>query len=392
MTIAVYCQHVLGVGHLFRSLEICRALAPRPVVLITGGPPVEAALPENVREFRLPALVMDERFSELRPAAPGGDLEALRRERRRLLSSLFAAAAPEAFVVELYPFGRKAFGFELDPLLAGYGRRAGGPGFAVCSVRDVLVEKRAVRDYEERVVARLNRDFDAVLVHADPRVVRLEETFGRLADLVPPVLYTGFVTSRPPAGARDRLRCALRLGEDDRLVVASAGGGSVGFPLLAAVLEAVRCLEGSRRLFLQVFTGPFLPPEDFQRLQAAAGPRVRVERFSREFLSWLAAADLSISMGGYNTTMNLLAAGVPALVWPFPQNREQRLRCRRLEALGALAVLEDADLDPSRLARAMAAQLERPRPPPVEVDLNGAQATARWIAEHLGVPTPPAGA
>lgn len=386
MTIAVYCQHVLGVGHLFRSLEICRALAPRPLTLITGGPPVDVELPENVREFRLPALVMDERFSELRPAEPGPDLETLRRERRRRLGELFAAAAPEAFVVELYPFGRKAFGFELDPVLAGYGRRAGGRGLAVCSVRDVLVEKRAVAEYEERVVAVLNRDFDAVLVHADPHVLRLEETFGRLADIAPPVVYTGFVTPRPPAGARERLRSALGLGRGERLVVASAGSGSVGFPLLAAVLEAARHLGGSARLALQVFTGPFLPPQDVRRLQAAAGPRVRIERFSREFLSWLAAADLSISMGGYNTTMNLLAAGVPALVWPFPQNREQRLRCRRLESLGALQVLEEADLDPARLARAMAAVLERPRPSPAAVDLDGARATARWIEERLGSP------
>ncbi len=37
MKILVYCQHVLGVGHFFRTLEICRALAGHDVVLVSGA-------------------------------------------------------------------------------------------------------------------------------------------------------------------------------------------------------------------------------------------------------------------------------------------------------------------------------------------------------------------
>jgi predicted glycosyltransferase len=41
MKIIQYCQHVLGIGHLFCSLEISRALSDHEVILITGGPPVD---------------------------------------------------------------------------------------------------------------------------------------------------------------------------------------------------------------------------------------------------------------------------------------------------------------------------------------------------------------
>jgi len=66
-------------------------------------------------------------------------------------------------------------------------------------------------------------------------------------------------------------------------------------------------------------------------------------------------------------------------VWPFAQNREQRLRAARLEAMGALQLLRDADLEPSRLAALMDRLLERPGRPETGLDLEGAQATARWI-------------
>jgi predicted glycosyltransferase len=78
--------------------------------------------------------------------------------------------------------------------------------------------------------------------------------------------------------------------------------------------------------------------------------------------------------------MNLLTAGVPALVWPFAQNREQRLRSERLADLGALRVLADRDLEPQRLAALMDQALAQSARPAIDIDLGGAANTARWIA------------
>jgi len=378
MNIVFYCQHVLGIGHFFRSLEICRALHRHRVVLVTAGPGIGVDLPGHVRGVRLPALEMDRDFKALH-TGHGADLEAVRQLRRERLRDLLTTEAPELFILELYPFGRKAFRSEIDPLLEdmadGRLRRCG----VVCSLRDILVEKEAAEKHEARAVAVLNRHFDAVLVHADPRLVRLEETFGRCREIAVPLIYTGFVASGPPPDARRRLRAELGLNEPDRLIVVSAGGGNVGAPLVSAALDAFRLLRSNRKARLQVFTGPLLPPEDFERLRRGVREGVSVARFTPDFPSYLAAADLSVSMAGYNTTMNLLAARVPALVWPFAQNREQRLRAQRLEALGALRLLRDAEMEPPRLAVLMEQMLNRGQRPDSGIDLNGAAATAAWV-------------
>jgi predicted glycosyltransferase len=378
MNIAFYCQHVLGVGHLFRTLEICRALDRHRVRLISGGPTLEASLPPHVTEVRLPALRMDAGFKTLLAEA-GSDAEAVLRERRDRLRALFAAEPADLFVVELYPFGRKAFRFEIDPLLEAISAGRLPPCGVVCSVRDILVEKGDTAAYERRVVSTLNRFFDAVLVHADPGLVRLEETFSRVPEIEIPLVYTGFITPAPAPDARRRVRAELGVAAGERLVVASAGGGSVGMPLLEAAVSAFGRPEIPAGTRLMVFTGPFLPEPEFECLRALAAGRAVIERFSPDFLSLLSAADLSISMGGYNTTMNLLAARVRALVWPFAQNREQRMRSERLAARGALRVLADADLDPGRLAGIVREQLSGPRPPGGGVDLGGAATVADWV-------------
>ena len=53
MKILLYCQHVLGIGHLFRTLEIARALKEHHVTLVLGGPRASTSLPNHVRVVQL---------------------------------------------------------------------------------------------------------------------------------------------------------------------------------------------------------------------------------------------------------------------------------------------------------------------------------------------------
>jgi predicted glycosyltransferase len=222
-----------------------------------------------------------------------------------------------------------------------------------------------------------------VLVHADPRLVTLAETFGRFSQIKIPVQYTGFVAPRPNSEVAGRMRVSLGVPEGDRLVVISAGAGQVGWPLLQAAVPAARLLAEDFSTTTLVFTGPFLGGDRFDALCAQADPSVRVSRFFSDFLELLAAADLSVSMGGYNTTMNILAARVPALVWPFPQNREQGMRAGRLAELGLLGVLSDDDLVPGKLAARMRKTLDRGRPDVSRIDLGGAEKTANILLSGM---------
>lgn len=383
MKIVHYCQHVLGVGHLFRSLEIARALSGHEVALVSGGPEARIEPPAHVSLLRLPGLMMRDDFSEMFPLEPGRSLEEVKAERARLLLEHFRRLAPAILLVELFPFGRNQFSFELLPLLKGIRQGRFGPVKVVCSLRDILVEKANKAKYEARVVQRLNEFFDLLAIHADPRLLRLEATFGGLDLVRIPVRYTGFVTPRPEPGAGAALRGELGLDDGQPLIVASAGGGKVGGRLLFAALSAFARLKlpGAR---LRVFSGPYMDEEEYAALarQAEATPGVALKRFTGRFLNYLAAADLSLSQAGYNTAMNILATDAPALVWPFAQNREQRMRAERLERLGALSVLSDADLEPERLAARMAEVLRAGRQKgPTAVDIDGAAHTARLLWE-----------
>jgi len=383
MTIVFYCQHVLGLGHYMRSLAIVRELAPNRVVFVTGGPDVPADLPPHVVHERLPVLAMDEEFSSM---LAEDDLEAVKQGRAARLAEILERERPDVFVVELYPFGRCAFEFELLPALTAIRGGAFGRPVVLSSLRDILVEKADPEKFQSRVIGRLNTLFDGLLVHSDPALFPLDETFPRVGEITVPVVYTGFVTERPSPGARERLRRNLGLGPDDKLVVASAGGGKVGSELLFAAQQAYPFQWAGKPPRLEIFSGPFLDEHAFSRLRAGscAHENVFVSRFAGNFLDMLAAADASLSLAGYNTTMNVLASGVKALVWPFAQNREQSMRAVRLSERGALGVLAPEDLDPVRLAGLVGELLQDGRPASGGgVDLDGARESARLIVSNM---------
>ena len=372
----VYCQHVLGIGHLCRMLLILEQLRTYRITLVLGGTPLQLDFPKHVQVVQLPGLRMDETLSCLLPVEPDQEISILQEQRKAQLSAIFQQLQPNLLLVELFPFGRNLFRFELLPLLEQTQIRQNCR--VVCSVRDILVERDNTEKFEQRVLDRLNQYFDLLLVHGDPRLLTLDETFSRMKEIKIPVSYTGYICQPPQPEEGKQVREKYNINE--KLILVSAGSGSVGLALLTAAVDAFRQLDITVWR-MQVFTGPYLAESDFQRLKGLSSKTLRIERFSNTFPGWLAAADLSISMAGYNTTMNLLAADCPCLVYPFAQNREQRMRAEQLEQRGCLHILSKNDLQADILANKIVQALSKKtaRSASAAVLLDGAVTTAKLL-------------
>ena len=384
MNIILYCQYVWGMGHLFRSVEFVRALSDHQVILVAGGQDVDMNWPAHVEILRLPTLFMDEKFTTLIAGDAEQRLEDIQHRRRAMLFNLFESLRPDVFIVELYPFGRTAFGVELEPLLDSIRQGDFGKVKTVCSLRDILVEKKDPRAYEKRVIGSLKRYFDLLLVHADEKLLPLDHTFSRVKEIPIPLHYTGFIAQQGNALNGEKLRHELNVGADEKLIVASAGGGRSGHNPLKRVLQACHLLRERAQLRLEVFTGPFMDPQEFEDLCTLSEPGFNVRRFTQRFLDYLFAADLSVSLAGYNTCMNLLATRVPALVYPYHRQREQPMRVETLKNLLPLRILYDRDLDPAILSNHIEQMLlNPPAVKPINVNINGAENAARYLEKCL---------
>jgi len=379
-TLMLYCQHSVGVGHLVRSFSLAQALAEDwHVLFLNGGRlPAGIPLPESVEIIQLQPL----------GAGPDGKLishdenisvEHAKRKRREQILSCLETFNPQVIVVELFPFGRKKFSDEILPLLKRANERGRDGPAVLCSLRDVLVSRKDQELHDDRAAELVNRYFHGVLVHSDPTFVRLEESFHPRQPLAVPVYYTGFV-------ARERPQHTPKARE--RRILVSSGGGLTGRALFLSALEAHQILWREQRLPMTLVAGPFLGDEDWHALQVASGdlPGMALVRTVPDVGTAMERVSASASRCGYNTTMDILFSGVPALVVPFGEGHEdeQMKRARRLQTLGLVQVLDPSRLDGGTLAEAIRA-LETFRPDTARIQLDGAANTARWIGEFLAV-------
>jgi predicted glycosyltransferase len=393
-SVLFHVQHLLGIGHLQRALRLVAALADDGlrVVLVSGGEPLAAALPATVEIVQLPPIrARGSDFRDLVDAAGRPVDDRLRARRRQKLLDVFAAARPDAVLIEAFPFGRRAFRFELDPLIAA-ARSRQPRALVLCSVRDIVVAPEEVRRRQE-IVARVRADFDAVLVHGDPAFVSLEASFPEAHQLAGRLVYTGYVgAAAKPDRAGDECHGAGR-----REVLVSAGGGAVGGALLAAAVAARRqgCLAG---LDWRLLAGPNLAAAEFAALAQRLPERVALERYRADFPDLLRCCRVSISQAGYNTVLDLLAAGAAAVLVPFAAGREteQLLRAERLAAKGVVEMVAEPDLSPDRLVQAIERAVAA-GPARLAVDTGGAGRSARLVARLIrlgpvrlhGFATPP---
>jgi predicted glycosyltransferase len=367
-----YVQHLLGIGHLKRAEILAHAMIDSglDVTVAFGGRAVREVPFKGATVATLPAAtIAGENFSALLDAKGKPIDEAWMAARRDALIALLRKTDPDVVLIELFPFGRRQFRFELLPLLDAVHAERRPPRVA-CSVRDILVAgKLPSRDAE--TVATLRRYFSAVLVHGDPALIRFEATFPEATRLGDLIRYTGYVASPSSETA------AKGTGE----VIVSAGGGAVGAPLLAAAMAArpLTALAGHVWRFL---TGPNLGDDDFKTLAKHASERTIVERFRDDFADRLRASTLSISQAGYNTTMDILSAGARAIVVPYEAKgeTEQRLRAEILARKGLLTLLPAAELSPARVVQAVKTAIEKPTAA-LSVDVAGAVKTARIVGE-----------
>lgn len=373
--IMLYCQYLSGMGHLVRSTQFARALAEHcRVTVIIGGPRIDGfQTPDAVNFVYLPPLWQEDGAFRV---ADGDTVDLVKSRRQKALIDLFDTHRPDAVITEFFPFGRHDLLFELEPWMRHI--RATSPDTLILSSLRDLVGKTGLADQVETIARLANAYFDAAIIHSDPQFLRFDDCFPHADRLSLPILHTGFVAQPLEEAPVD---------ESEPFILVSVGGGRIGGSVLSAALGAAELLHGEVPHQFRLFTGPFLPDDEYAELKmrAEALPHVRLERFTPKLMAYMQSAALSISLAGYNTTMNVLRAKVPAILVPFGHydfDREQEMRAGKLADLGAVDMLTFGDLTAQRLADQIKESLAK-GPSPLSLNLDGAETAARAVCDLL---------
>jgi pimeloyl-ACP methyl ester carboxylesterase/predicted glycosyltransferase len=193
--------------------------------------------------------------------------------------------------------------------------------------------------------------------------------------------FSGYTYHFDPAAYADKAALRQELGyrDDERVILVSAGGTSVGRNLLQKCAIAFSIVAGripDTRMLL--VAGPRLDPKEIP-----AGPRIDVHSYVPNLFRHHAAAHLAIVQGGLTTTMELAAFRTPFLYFPLRNHFEQNFHvARRLDRLGVGVRMDYDRTTPEELAAAMLDHLQKPVSGG-DVDAGGTARAAGMIASLL---------
>jgi predicted glycosyltransferase len=123
--------------------------------------------------------------------------------------------------------------------------------------------------------------------------------------------------------------------------------------------------------------------QQFQALPHALPEQATLLPWTDDLPTLLATAAVTVSQGGYNTVLEVVASGAPGVFIPYvkPRNVEQAMRTAALARFpGYLVLPQDDPALGIRLAEAVSG-LERVRSEPPALALDGAATSARLLAE-----------
>jgi len=378
--ILVHVQPLWGIGHLMRIAALTRAWVDAfDVHIATGVDTVPTELPGHL--YALPTVrTSDETYTQLVDTYGTPLSDAHLADRRVRLIELCRTLQPEILVVELYPFGRRALRHEIEALIAE-ARAQSRPARIVCSLRDVPEPKRKPERNAEILRIAQTR-FDQIQVHSDPALIPLDVSYPMAEALSDRIIHTGFVhdgVHRPAGDDADRFKDAILL---------SAGGGRSADRLYPHVIAAWRQSVHASRKPLYAYMGPHMPDQTRTALTAEAAKDVRLHAVDNraDFPALLPNAALSITQAGYNTALDVLQAGCPALMIPFTggQEREQAIRADALAARGCVTTA--AMTTPVPQLAAVMDQALAMTPPSLALRMDGARQSRHALLQLLGRP------
>ena len=120
----------------------------------------------------------------------------------------------------------------------------------------------------------------------------------------------------------------------------------------------------------------------FRSVRDAASGDVIVERARADFITLLKNCRLSISQGGYNTMMEVLATGAIGIAVPYAggQETEQTLRVKLLEKRGFIHQIPESDLSDKSLLDVVNNTQTQKRNKNISINLDGAIQSAKLVA------------
>ncbi len=325
----MYSHDTYGLGHIRRCLAIAKSLSKLPanVLIMTGSPLVgRFKLPKRIDFVRIPGMikVTNEQYLPLSMKLEATEVLEIR---KKIILATAMAFEPDFFIVDKAPLGLKREVVETLQWLKSNFQRCK----AILGLRDVMDSaENTIEDWQEKgIYEAMDQLYDEVWVYGCRNLYDPVKEYCIPPHIAQKIHFTGYIPRHIPSPEDiQSTRKALRIQPEEKLILVTTGGGGDGHPVVKAFLQAFSPEEGGvpPGARVVIVTGPFMSPRDYsdvlKRCDKLGFTTLKFYRFMERLIG---AAQVVVSMGGYNTVCEIASQKKPSLIVPRTVPREEQL-------------------------------------------------------------------
>lgn len=350
--ILMYSHDTYGLGHIRRTMAIANHLRDKDtnVLILTGSPLAgRFQFPEQVDFVRIPGMIKRTNDEYQSLSIKIDEKQALS-IRTNIILATAQTFKPNLFIVDKEPLGLKK---EVLPTLKWF-KEEHPTTKTVLGLRDILDESSVIqKDWQDKnVYSYLEELYSEIWVYGNKEIYNPVEMYNIPASIHNRVVFTGYIPRKSLCKKKKSgIRKRYRIMDEDKFVLVTTGGGGDGFEVIDHFLDMHDYYPTSLPFKSMIITGPFMPKrirEDIKKRAQKFG--IKTVPFHPRMEELMVAADLVISMGGYNTICEILTQQTPALIIPRESPRqEQLIRAKRLKNKGLLDFIPWTEVTPQKL-------------------------------------------
>ncbi len=325
--ILMYSHDTYGLGHIRRTMAIASHLRDRNtnILILTGSPLAgRFSFPSQVDFVRIPGMIKKTN-DEYRSLSIRIDDEQALSIRTNIILATAQTFKPDLFIVDKEPLGLKR---EVLPTLQWL--KASEPNTkTILGLRDILDDPEVIKqDWRDKnVYERLVELYDEIWIYGDKKIYNPVDLYEIPEAMHGKIVFTGYIPRIKKSGSmREKIRRQFRIMPDDKFVLVTTGGGGDGFEVLEHYISMHDYFPASLPFKTVMITGPFMPKRKRQKIRKRAKQYgIKTLPFHPRLEELMQAADMIISMGGYNTICEILTQKTPALIIPRETPRKEQL-------------------------------------------------------------------
>lgn len=389
MKLMVYSHDAFGLGNIRRMVAICdyllKAIPNISILVVSGSPALhQLRLPVGLDYIKLPCLGRDQ-HGNMSVRFLNAEFEDTLRLRGELIRTATANFQPDVLLVDKKPNGLRG---ELQPTL-DYLQAPSAQTRLVLLLRDIL-------DSPAVTIAQWQRDryytlaetlYDQIWIVGTPDIFDAPTAYQFSPLLRSKTRFMGYIRRSAGLQSPTGLRSALGVRSTEQLVLVTPGGGADGFHLVDTYLHSLNEYQPEQRTISLVISGPEMSATDKRKLlpRISALDDCHWLEFTHDLASYMTAADVVVSMGGYNTIGEIVSLKRRAVVVPrIHPVEEQWIRTQRMAELGLFTTIHPNELTPARLSQALRQELQTKSSSTTEYSLD-LHASPRITAALLGL-------